>query len=800
MLKRKKLPKTLKELLSKEEWWVVEEKFDVNKINFYETIFSIGNGYIGSRGSLEATHTAAFPQTFINGIFDHNDSSISHMVNMPDWIPLEIIACGERLCIQNSKLLDYYRILDMHQGLLYRFTRFKDPYGRITRLETIRYISFAEPHLCEIKAIITPENYSGEMIIRSSVEAQTFNLDRIPAYDDKASFDPEVKWHKWAKSKHLKQVVSKPIGKDLVYLEMKTIDRPHVIGYGLGLKIVSEVAQVRPINDYQHISHSTRLRARQGKPIHIEKMLSVYTSREISAENIESACQKTLESNMARDFSDRFAAHQEVWRKKWNLSDCKITGDENATKAVRFSMYHLLIAANEYDPKVNVGAKSMSGEGYKGHIFWDTEIFTLPFYIYTQPETAKSLVMYRYHTLQGARKNAAATGYKGARYPWESADTGMEETPTWSSDGKNRIWPGEEEIHITADVVKGLYTYFNATGDNDFMLKYGAEIIMETARFWESRLEYNAEEDRYELSSVIGPDEYHEHINNNTFTNWMARWNLSKAVELYHWLHGQHPEELDKLVAKIGLQESEVNNWHEMSHKVYVLFDPHTKLFEEFEGFFKLHEVPITKWDENGMPVYPQGFNDFNTGGTMLVKQADVLALLYVLSDEFDMETKRVNYDFYEPKTMHASSLSTSIHAIMSIETRNSEQALKYFNRTAYLDLHDHKNNTESGVHIAAAGGTWQAVVCGFGGMRAINHQLHFNPWLPNNWQKIQFKIQWHGDPIEVTINHNVIDFLWETQKSEDMQILVMDKQFVLRPNEIVSIKYKEELAEIELT
>jgi len=795
---KKKYSKTLKDLLSPKEWWIEEKEFDIKKINYSETIFTVGNGYLGTRGSLEGSHTAAFPQTFLAGVFDHNDSSVIHLVNTPNWVPLTIIANNERLCIQNAKTLEYYRILDMKQGLLYRFARFQDPKGNITRYESIRYASFAEQHLCEIKAMVTPENYSGEIMIRSEIDGHTFNLDRIP-YSELKDFDPEVKWEKWAKSKHLAHVITKVVNKKNLYLEMKALDRPHNIGYASTLKLLKGKTNIYQMCDYEHTYHIATIQAKRGQAVHLEKLVSIYTSRDIEKTQLQNACCETLNKNSALSFNERFNLHKEVWDKLWQDSDCIITGDDKAQLAIRFNIYHLLIAANKNDPKTSIGAKTLSGEGYKGHIFWDVEIFALPFYTYTQPETAKSLLMYRYHTLQGAKENAEATGFKGARYPWESADYGHEETPKWSPDGKHRIWPGEEEIHITADIVHAIWTYYIATLDTNFLINYATPIIFETARFWASRLEYNKENDYYELSNIIGPDEYHEHIKNNSFTNWMAKWNLQKAVELFHWLHAQHENTFKIINQSLNISNGEIDNWATTAKKVQILYNPETKLFEEFENYFQLRDVSITEWDDKGMPTYPEGYGDFNCGETMLVKQADVIALLYVLSDEFSDEIKKINFDYYEPKTMHASSLSTSIHAIMAIETHNREKALKYFEYSSCIDLYDHKGSTQDGIHMAAAGGTWQAIIFGFSGLRIKNRKPIFRPWLPKNWQEIRFKLKWHGDNLETTIRKNEAEFLWVSKKPEPLNIEVMDKAWVLPPNEKVTINFVPETPQVEI-
>jgi len=430
----------------------------------------------------------------------------------------------------------------------------------------------------------------------------------------------------------------------------------------------------------------------------------------------------------------------------------------------------------------------MSGEGYKGHIFWDTEIFLLPFYILTQPETARALLLYRYNTMKGAREYAQKDGYKGARFPGESADTGHEVTPPWSADGTVRIWTGERELHITSAIVFGVLSYYTATQDHDFFTQYGAEILFETARFWDSRLEYNKKQDRYELTDIEGPDEFHELVNNSVYTNWLTRWSLERSAEYYHVLKKHFPMEFDGIIDKLQLSDSEVNEWKSKASKIYIPFDPEQKLIEQFEGYFKLKDVPITEWDENNMPEYPKGYNHDNCQDTTLIKQPDVVMLLYVLPDEFSDEVKKANYEYYEPRTMHKSSLSPGVHTIMGIETNHHEKALQYFERAAHVDLVDNQGNTEWGMHIASAGGTWQAIVNGFGGLRIKNQKLTFKPWLPDTWKEIRFKIKWRGDNLSVRINQNAASFFWETQKDNVLNIDVKGNGVELPPNKLTLV------------
>ena len=773
----------LKNLLSGPEWLVEENGFDVDRINFYETIFTVGNGYLGTRGSLEEGHAAALQGTYLNGVYDHHQSFVVDLVNAPDWLDISVYIDGEKLSMQTCEILNFERTLDMKNGMLFRETRFQDSQGRITKYQSIRFAHMASPHVMETYVSITAENYSGVVTIEGAINANVLNLDVEPVFKTKTKFDPDVKWHKWAKSVHLDHV-SGSLTNEGIYLEVKTKDRPHHIGYASSLKASKEGAISSKKIDHKYALQSLTVSIEQSETITFEKQVSIFTSRDVSKKDVKPSAVSLLSENSHDSFLTRFKTHQAAWNAKWDACEVIIEGDDAANHALKFNTYHLLITASPVDYHANIGAKSLSGEGYKGHVFWDTEIFMLPFYVFTQPETAKALMMYRYNTKEGARDYAQEDNHKGIRYPWESADTGHEVTPPWTSDGLVRIWTGERELHITSAVVFGLIYYYETTGDNDFLIDFAAEILFETARFWDSRLEYNNELDRYELTEVEGPDEFHELVNNSVYTNALTKWNLEKSAEYYTILKASNPNKLKILSDKISLQEHEIENWLDKAAKIYIPFDPDKSLIEEFEGYFNLKEVPITEWDENDMPIYPEGYHHDNCQETTLLKQPDVLMLTYILPSMFSDQVKKANYDYYEPRTMHKSSLSPCIHTIMGIEVGNYEKALQYFERSVYVDLVDNQGNTNTGMHIASAGGSWQAVVSGFGGMRLKGGKLTFKPWLPPSWTSISFKLKWQGDEVHVTLNHTKFVFLWKTERSGKLDIEVKDSAVALPANQ----------------
>jgi len=529
------------------------------------------------------------------------------------------------------------------------------------------------------------------------------------------------------------------------------------------------------------IEQVTRAQVAAGETLTVEKLATIFTSRDVAAADVGPACRDELRRHRAAGFAACQESNRAAWAAKWADSDVTVDGDADAARAVRFSIYELLIAANESDPRVNIGANALTGERYRGHAFWDTEVFMLPFFIYTRPETARALLLYRYHTLDGARQNARETGFRGARYAWESADTGVESTPQWTVDGAHRIWMGEEEIHVTSAVAYGLIAYVTATGDHALMTDYGAEILFETSRFWADRLEATRD-GHYALSRVVGPDEFHEHVDNSAYTNYLVRWHLRQAARVYSELAISHPPQLRALSERIALTREEVEDWLDKAEQIHLPSVADDGVIEQFDGYFELDTLPV-EHDENDMPMYPPGHHHYNLAGTRLIKQADVVMLTYVLPDEFSDEAKLANYEYYEPLTLHKSSLSPAAHSIMGIEVGDPGRAVQYFRRSASVDLVDNQGNTEEGIHIASAGGTWQMMVNGFGGFRVRNGQMTFKPWLPSGWKSISFRLKWRGSTLSVSANHSTAAFVLFGPEDGRETILVNGHEVTLPAN-----------------
>ena len=720
--------------------WIVEEAgFCPEHLQRYETLFTLGNGYLGTRGSFEERYPSAQPLTLIHGVYD--DAPIVHteLANAPNWLALEIRLGDHRFRLDQGEILNFRRRLDLRHGLLTRQVRWRGPDGHTFDVEFERFVSMADPHVMAVRVQVTSADYEGAIAFNAGLDGMVDN-------------DGLRHWHwvdqggtgegRWA------------------YLTLATRHTHITVAEAASLDVVGKFPVEYGFEDcpwYPRLTAVTRIVP--GDTVMATKVISVFTSRE--AEDVTHSALEELQRATGVGYTMLREAHCAVWDALWSRSDVIIEGDDLAQRAIRFSLFHLLIAAPRIDERVSIPAKTLSGLGYRGHVFWDTEIFMLPFFIYTHPETARRMLMYRYHTLDGARRKAASQGYEGAMYAWESAATGDETTPRWvpvwvessQSDELVRIWCGDIEQHITADVAYAVDRYWKATGDDEFMRDYGAEIVLETARFWASRVTWCEDLGVYEIRDVIGPDENHEHVDNNAYTNAMARWNLRSGVAIMAWLEARFPERADTLRARLGLGPDDPLNWQHIADRIKLNYDEATGLIEQFDGFYTLREVAFDMYEPRTTSLQALlGIEETNR--CQVLKQPDVLMLLYLHPGLYPEGVVRANWDYYTPRTdlTYGSSLGPAIQAALAARMDDVEQAQRYFELAARTDLEDARGNTADGIHGATAGGLWQAVVFGFAGVRLTEQGVCVAPCLPPSWRRLAFRLIYHGRTYKVEI------------------------------------------------
>jgi len=718
-------------------WKIIEETFNPEKQHHKETVFTIGNGYLSTRGAFEEKYPGERRATFLHGVFDDVPVVFTELANAPDWLEMEILLDGERFNLSEGELLSFTRTLDLYTATLSRDLRWRSPHGQITHLAFERFASLADEHLCGVRVMITPENYSGRIEVRAGINGDTDNLG----------------------FKHWDWLDQGMRGREAwLRCQTRATKIELAVAINLSMALAGKSSRVLRWDVHDHPTLVAFAELESGQTATVTKWISQYTSRDVK--NPVKSSRSALKKVAWREWAQVWSEHCEAWQSEWDRSDVVIEGDDEAQLAVRFNLFQLLIAAPRHDEHVNLGAKTLSGYGYRGHSFWDTEVFMLPFFIHVRPEIARLLLSYRWHNLSGAKAKAKANGFSGAQYPWESAATGEEVTPTWVPDWRDRtklirIWTGDIEIHISADIAFGIWKYWQATGDESFLLERGVEVILETARFWSSRAEWNEERQRYEISDIVGPDEYHDHVDNNIYTNAFARWNLQTALELKNWLEKNHPVAWKKINRRVNLKPKELKQWQHVIDHMYMPFDPQTKLVEQFEGYFQRKDVNLAELEprtESLQTIFGiEGVNE-----TQILKQPDALMLMYLMPDLYDFETVKANYAYYTARTDHTfgSSLGPSIQAIMACRV-GDPSAYEHFMRAARADLFDVRNNAGDGIHGASAGGLWQAVVFGFGGLERTADGWKTNPHLPERWKHISFKIVDRGKVLSFDVKRD---------------------------------------------
>jgi len=711
-------------------WKITEEQFDPIKQHHKETIFTIGNGYLCTRGAFEEGYPGDRRATFVHGVFDAVPISVSELANIPDWLPLTVYLEGERFCLDRGHILAYQRALDLRTGVLTRTVRWQSPSGLIATITLERFASLANEHLGLIRCRVVPE-FQGRIEFRAVLKGDMDN-------------EGLAHWH-WVSQKYQDGVVG---------LLNRTRSTQIELASAMLVRGVTGTCLEDAYCDVENAPMRTlTMTAEPGLPLVVDKYVAVVTSRDTPA----ALGQAVEHVNSVVDWSSALNAHRAAWEQEWERADVTIEGDDEAQIAIRFNLFQMLIAAPRHDDRVNIGAKTLSGFGYRGHCFWDTEIFMLPLFTYTAPHIARNLLTYRYRNLAGAREKAQGNGCEGAQFPWESADTGQEVTPTWVphyADPKKmvRIWTGDIEMHISADVAYGAYQYWHVTGDDAWFIDKGAELILDTAKFWASRAEWNQAANCYEYTDVIGPDEYHEHVDNNFYTNRMAQWNLQTAFEVLDWLKKVAPAKAEELIESLDLSAERQAKWQDVIAKIHLNIEP-SGVVEQFQGYFQRKFVDLQAMEPRDRSVQTI-FGIEGTNETQVLKQPDVLMAFHVLRDYYTLEQVRVNYDFYTPRTDHTygSSLGPSIQSIMACEVGKQEDAYEHFIRAARADLRDVRGNAGDGIHAASAGGLWQAVVFGFAGLRLSANGWSVNPRLPKHWKRLSFKFFRRGQMHTVDI------------------------------------------------
>lgn len=723
-----------------EPWALTETTVRPKRAQYWETLFALTNGYLGLRGSYEEDDAElrehAYPGMFINGIYDYEP--YNHIVSFPgypqerhvmlnlcDWRILHVDLDGERFSLFRGTVSEYRRSLDLKRGVVVRSLVWESPRGKRTRIETTRLVSMRRRHSAAIRYTVTPLNWSGPVTFESVTRGTAPSGELAGTHYE---------------------VVQQSVCDDARCFVGKTVKAPFRVGMALHHKVsvagVETSASRR--TDWRKdcfVDRFTLEAVEQETPVTLDKFACFYTNIEADDKAVLPSALEGAATDRRDGFDVLLEEQARFWKAHWEQADLEIDGADADQQAVRFALFHLRQSHPE-DDRRSISACGMTGDHYWGHVFWDTEMYIAPSFLYVEPALVRPLLMYRYHLLDRARERARQMGGIGALYSWNSI----------SGEECGIIYEASTaEYHLLSAIAHAVAGYVRASGDTAFLRDYGAEILFETSRFLEHRGAYiPARDNRFCINVVCGPDEYGCGINNNCYTNVMAQWHLRYAADVYARLAAEAPEALAALAARIGLADDEPVRWRAAADAMYIPYHEGMGIHAQDDAFLYLDPVDMDLLPRN--TDLRELYHPLNLWRMQVAKQADVVLLMLTRGELFSQEQKRANYEYYEPRTNHGSSLSPSIHSIIAAEIGKTDEAYGDFRQSALMDINDFKNNTAGGVHAACLGGTWMAVVNGFAGFRDYESEVRFDPVLPPAWTGLRFKLRAQGRLLGVDV------------------------------------------------
>ena len=697
------MAKEAKKYFKVNPWKVIENGFDKQQGRVGESIFSLGNEYMGIRGQFDECYSGdKLIGSYFNGVYEDKPLSYPEyfnglakrccfMINANNWLYTRIFLDDEEIDLNKIEVNDFYRELDMKKGIVKRSFSYKGVYFEFERFVSINY------HYIGGQRVTFKSDTKHKIIVQSGI-------DFTPIHEEEGK-------NYWIESEK---------GND--YIICKT--------QSSGQRIYSKF---KTNYKYNNVIKEDKLLVQEynfelNGELVFDKVVYNFVERDSAKEIILSDAEKYLK----KVYDEYKSEHIARWAEIWEHSDIEINGDDENQQGIRFCIFNMHQTYHGDDGRLNVGAKGLTGEKYSGWTFWDSETYCLPFYMFNNPKAAKNLLLYRYNTLMQAKERAIEQGCKGACYPMVTID-GTESCGVWQH--------GNLEIHVTAAVAYGVWHYVRNSGDEEFLKNYGIELLVETSRYFASRGGWSPKTGEFGLYGVMGPDEFHMMVHNNTYTNYMVKKNFDYTIEMVKKYN-------------FDVDENELNTWQNMADKMRINYDAETKLFEQHDGYFDLPEYDVKSMDPNKVPVYKYWAYDSIFRVNML-KQPDVVLMQFFYSKDFTIEQKKANFDYYERRCSHESSLSPAVHSIMAAETGNLEMAEEYMAYGSRIDIDDYNRNTHQGLHVTSMAAAWMNIVYGFGGMRSDGDILYFSPKIPSKWDKYSFTIVVKGNILKVEVSKN---------------------------------------------
>jgi maltose phosphorylase len=734
----------MKNYLKHHEWQIIEEGLNPHYNRISESVFSIGNGRMGQRATFEEDYSGETHQgSYVAGIYYPDKTRVgwwkngypeyfAKVLNAPSWIDIKVTIGDVKLDLAKCSLENFTRVLDMRTGVLHRSFSATLVDGKKVKVDAKRFCSMADGEVGAIRYAITPLNFSCKASFTLAADADVVNKDSN--YDEKF-------WEEVSKEANLGWMV-------LVAQTKKTLFQ---VCTGIEYTFESEgkktKGKVFTNTREKYVDNVVEYELQEGIELVIYKYATVLSSENHPKDKLIKNCIKKLDHTKAQGFDKLLVDHAKVWEEKWKACDIIIEGDIAAQQGIRFNIFQMMQTYTGADERLNIGPKGFTGEKYGGSTYWDTEAYCLPFYLGTSdPSIARNLLIYRYKHLPKAIENAQKLGFTdgAAFYPFVTMN-GEECHNEWEITF--------EEIHRTSAMVYAIRDYIDYTGDKNYLAEFGLEVLIGISRFWAQRVNWSADKGKYVILGVTGPNEYENNVNNNWYTNYLGAWTLRFTQDAISHVKVADVDRYNEIVAKTSFKEvEETTKWKDISDKMYYGEDKARGVFLQQDGFLDKELIPVSQLRPQDRPLNQKWSWD-RILRSCYIKQADVLQCMYLFEEDFTVDQIKRNFDFYEPMTVHESSLSPCVHVILASKIGYKEKAYEFYLRTARLDLDDYNNDTEDGCHITSMAGTWMSVVKGFGGMKVKDGKLHFAPYIPEQWKSYSFNLEFRGRVINVKVS-----------------------------------------------
>jgi maltose phosphorylase len=741
--------KVADQYLKVDPWLVVEEGFDPARGRLSESMFSLANEFMGARGYFEEGYSGDRLQgSYFNNLYEvmHVDhpqlfkgivTRTCFGVNSVDWLYTRISLDGELLDLAKVKVSDFVRKLDMRTGTMTREFVWNTTKGKQLKLTFVRMLSMVRPQCGYQRILLEAMNFSGKVKVSSGLDYSILHEIAGGWNQNEATGAGALE-----QGKNFWTCPRTEYANGRLTMLGKTIHSGHYLCAGFDLDASVAIAP-KLVEAEKTACLEFSLSLSKGKAVRVDKRAGMHWEKSEDANRVWKGGLKAGKTASAVSFDAALTEQEGFWNKAWENIDIRIEGDPGSQQGVRFSIFNLHQTYHGYDSALNIPCKGLTAEVYYGEVFWDTETYCLPYYMFNNPKAARNLLLYRHKYLPQACERAQQMGLEGARYPMCTLD-GTESCATWQH--------GDFEIHVSVAVSYAIWHYMKVCGDKEFLYKEGIEMLLQISRFYAAHGEYSPRNGEFCLYGVMGPDEYHMNVNNNCYTNVMVKKTMEYTLSVVEEMKKSAPKLLKEVTAKVALRRNELAEWKQKAAKMRIPYDKKRDLYEQHDGYFDLPEVDVKNFPESQIPVYKH-WPYLKIFRYNMIKQPDTLLLPLFFSNDYSTETKRINYDYYEARTIHESSLSPGVHSILAAELGKAQEAWDFFTYMVRMDLDNYNRNTEQGLHVTSMSGAWLNMVFGWGGLRTDGKQLSFNPSIPKKWQSFSFRLAQQGSIIEVSLD-----------------------------------------------